>query len=274
MTMKNLYLPAIAAFLIFAAASCTTPRYIYSPSAHNVPVLTKKGDGKIGAAYSTNLTGEAKDDDVIVDNRSRGLDVQGAVAITDNFAIQASHFYRRERSSGGPDSMTVRYKRGLTELGIGYYMPVNERKTVFFQFFAGAGLGKFSFTDLDKFGSNFHEANITKVYLQPAMLFRSKGSFTSTVSLRASIINYSKIKTSYNASQLDDHNLDNLNNRGKVFFEPSYTASFGLKGLPAIRFEFQGGLSFLTARHLVDYRVVNFSAGAWLDFGSLFSKSR
>ncbi|HMK03823.1 MAG TPA: hypothetical protein VK489_06510 [Ferruginibacter sp.] len=271
--MKNFFFPALFISLIFIATSCETPRYIYSPSAHNVPVLTKKGDSKIGAVYSTNLTGEEKRDGEPIDNRTRGFDLHGAVAITDNFAIQANHFYRWEKTTGGPDTMTIRYKRNLTELGLGYYLPVNDKRTVFFQFFAGAGLGKFSFTDKDKFGSNFHEANITKVYLQPAMLFRSKGSFTSSVSVRASIINYSNIKTSYNATRLDEHNLDHLNSRGKVFFEPAFTGSFGLKGLAALRFEFQGGLSFLAARTYVDYRFVNFSAGTWLDIGSLFNKN-
>ena len=90
--MKTNLLPLIC--FIFFAASCNTPRYIYSPSAHNVPVLTKKGDSKIGALYSTNAVGQEKKDGVKVDNRSRGYDVHGAVAITDNFAIQANHAYR------------------------------------------------------------------------------------------------------------------------------------------------------------------------------------
>jgi hypothetical protein len=238
-----------------------------------VPVLTKKGDSKVGAVYSTNITGEQKKNGVTIDNRSRGIDAQAAWAISDNWAVQASHFYRWEKSTGGSDSLTLKYQRNLTELGIGYYMPVNENKNIFFQFFVGAGLGKFSFTDKDKFGYNFHEANITKIYLQPAMLFRSKGSFTNSISVRGSIINYRNIKTSYSTSQLEDFKLDNLTNRSKLFIEPAYTGSFGFKNLPAVRLEFQAGLSFLVARNLVDYRVFNFSAGTWLDLGSLFRKN-
>ncbi len=259
--------------IIAVAASCNTPRYIYSPSAQNVPVLTKKGDSKIGAVYSTNLTGEEKRDGQIIENRSRGFDLQGAVAITHQFAIQANHFYRWEKSTGGPDSLTIRYKRNLTEIGLGYYLPINEKKNIFFQFFAGAGLGKFSFTDDNKFGTNFHETNIVKIYLQPAILFKSTGSFTSSVSIRASSINYSKIKTNYSVSQLSDFNLDNLNGRGKIFIEPAFTGSFGFKNVPGLRFEFQGGLSFLMARNFIDYRFFNFSAGTWLDIGSLFKKT-
>lgn len=261
-----------AAIVVITIASCTSPRYIYSPSAHNVPVLTKKGDSKIGAVYSTNLAGEESINDETIDNRSRGFDLQGAVALSDNWAIQASHFYRWEKTEGGDDSLTVRYQRNLTELGIGYYMPINSGKTAFFQFFAGGGIGKFSFTDNDRFGFNYHQANITKIYLQPAILFRSKGSFTNAVSLRGSIISYRNIKTNYTASELDDYNLDHLSNRAKLFIEPAYTASFGFKNVPGLRLEFQAGLSFLVARNFIDYRVMNFSAGTWLDIGSLFTK--
>ena len=272
--MSFFFLPfLIIISLICSMVSCNTPRYIYSPSAHNVPVLTKKGDSKIGAVYSTNLTGEEKRDGNLIDNRSRGFDLHGAVAITDHFAVQASHFYRWEKSSGGADSLTVRYKRNLTEIGLGYYLPVNDKKNFIFQFFGGVGLGKFSFTDVDKFGSNYHQANITKIYLQPAFLFRSKGSFTTSIALRFSDINYSSIKTSYSSGQLSDHHLDDLTNRGKVFFEPATVSSFGFKNLPGLRFEVQGGLSFLMSRNYIDYRIFNFSIGTWVDVGALFGEN-
>jgi len=260
--------------LLLTAVSCSTPRYVYSPSAQNVPVLAKKGDSKIGAVYSTNLTGEQKLNGDVVDNRSRGVDVHGAIAITDHFAVQASYFYRWEKTSGGSDSTTLRYNRNLTEIGIGYYIPMTNKKNVIFQLFGGAGLGKFSFTDHTKTSFNFHEADITKIYLQPAFLFRSKGSFTSSVSLRSSIIQYRNIKTNYSASQLNDYHLDSLGNRARIFFEPAFTGSFGFKNFPGFRIEFQGGLSFLASRRYLDYRIVNFSLGTWIDIGAMIRKNR
>lgn len=261
-------------FVLFVATSCNSPRYIYSPAAHNVPVLTKKGDSKIGAVYSTNFVGEETRNGDKIDNRSRGYDLHGAVAITDHFAVQASHFYRWEKSSGGVDSTTLRYKRNITEIGLGYYLPINETQNVFFQIFVGGGLGKFSFTDTDIYGSNFHETNITKIYLQPAFLFKSKGSFTTSVGLRFSNINYSKVKTSYTPSQQSDYHLDDLTTRGKMFFEPATVSSFGIKNLPGLRFEVQGGLSFLISKTYIDYRLFNFSIGTWVDVGALFSKNK
>lgn len=271
--MKNFPLPTFVLIcIIVAISSCNTPRYIYSPSAQQVPVLTQKGDSKIGALYSTNAVGQEKKDGVEIDNRSRGFDLQGAVAITDHFAIQANHAYRWEKTEGGPDSITIQYKRNLSEIGLGYYLPINDKKNTFFQVFAGAGLGRFSFTDNDKTGAYFHLANITKIYVQPAILFKSKGSFTTSVAMRFSGISYSKIKTNYTAGQVSDYYLDDLSGRTKWFFEPATVTSFGFKNVPGLRFEVQGGLSFLMARNYVDYRKFNFSIGSWLNIGQLFNK--
>lgn len=264
----------LCAAIVFIAASCTTPRYVYSPAAHNVPVLTKKGDSKMGAVYSTNFTGEEKIDGNLIDNRSRGVDVHGAVAITDHFAVQAGYFYRWEKTSGGPDSITIRYNRNLGEFGIGYYIPMSPKKNIIFQLFGGGGIGKFSFTDKTRTTFNFHEANITKIYLQPAFLFRSSGSFTSSISLRSSIIQFRNIKTNYSAGELGDYNLDSLSNRAKIFFEPAFIGSFGFKNLPGLRIEFQGGFSFLASRRHFDYRIANFSVGTWIDIGALIRKNR
>ena len=273
--MKTNLLPVFIFICItIIAASCNTPRYIYSPSAHNVPVLTKKGDTKLGAVYSTNAVGQETKDGVEIDNRSRGYDLQGAVVITNNFAIQAANAHRWEKTDGGPDSTTLKYKRNLTEIGLGYYLPINDKGNTFFQVFAGGGLGRFSFIDVDKTGSYYHQANITKIYLQPAILYKSKGSFTTSVAMRFSGINYSKIKTNYSASQLDDYHLDDLTGRMKWFLEPASVSSFGFKGLPGLRFEVQGGLSFLMARNYVDYRKFNFSVGSWVDIGSLFNRNK
>lgn len=258
--------------ILFILASCKTPRYAYSPSATNVPVLTKIGDSKIGAVYSTNAAGNQGQDGGSNDKRSRGFDVQGAVAITDYFAIQASNANRWESTENRTDTVTIKYKRNLTEIGLGYYLPLSDKKDIFFQVFAGAGLGRFSFTDVDKVAANYHQANITKIYLQPAMLFKSKGSFTTSVALRLSGISYSKIKTSYSASQLKDYNLDDLSDRTKWFFEPATVSSFGFKNVSGLRIEVQAGLSFLMSGNNFDYHKFNFSIGSWVDMGKLFTK--
>ncbi len=265
--MKINIAAALLALVFFSA--CETARYAYSPSAHNVPVLTQKGDGKIGAAYSTNpRTDEIYNDERIYSN-TNGFDVQGAYALSDNWAIQASHFQRWERTTGGPDSVTVKYNRNLTELGGGYYFAMNKGKTAFFQVMGGAGLGKFSFTDQSVYGDYFHQADIFKFYVQPAFVFRSKGSFSTSIALRGSVVKFNSIKTNYTANQLSDYQLSNLDYRAKFFFEPAFVSSFGFKNVPGLRFEFQGSLSLLAAYDPFNYRPANFSVGSYLDFGSL-----
>ena len=106
---------------------------------------------------------------------------------------------------------------------------------------------------------------------------RTKNSLklcATSIGVRFSGISYSKIKTSYTAGQLNDFHLDDLGGRAKWFFEPATVSSFGFKNVPGLRFEVQGGLSFLMARNYIDYRKFNFSIGAGIDFGSIFNKNR
>lgn len=250
-------------------SACESPRYAYTPAAHNVPVLTKKGDAKIGALYSNAPPTDDNYNDERMYSHTNGLDVQGALAVSDNWAIQASHFQRWERNTGGPDTANIKYRRNLTDIGGGYYFAMNKRKTNFFQFFAGAGFGKFDFTDHSIQGDYFHESNIFKFYFQPAFIFRSKGSFSTSIALRGSIIKYYGIKTNYTNAQLSNYRLQDLDYRAKFFFEPAFVSSFGFKNLPGLRIEFQGSLSLIAAYDPFDYHPVNLSIGSYVDFGSL-----
>ena len=260
--------------IVCIAASCTTPRYAYSPAAQNVPVFIKKGDSKLGAYYSTNSLGGEQPNGSITNNRSRGFDLNGAFAITDHFAVQTNYFYRWEKTTVGADSIILRYKRNLTEVGLGYFLPANNKGNVYFQFFAGIGLGRFSFTDVDKIAVNFHQANVTKIYLQPAVIFGSKSSFTTSLSIRASILSYSKIKTSYNPSQLKTYKLDSLNKGTRIFFEPAVVARYRFKKFPGVSLEVQGGIALPASRQFVNYRFLNFSIGTSVDIGSFFRKEK
>ncbi|MEN9569384.1 MAG: hypothetical protein RL172_615, partial [Bacteroidota bacterium] len=59
--------------------SCYSPRYVYSPAAHNVPILANKGDSKLAAYYSSNLNNATNINLADqVSSRGRGWDVQGA----------------------------------------------------------------------------------------------------------------------------------------------------------------------------------------------------
>ena len=184
------------AFLLFCLASCYTPRYVYSPSAHNVPVLTKKGDSKLAVNYSVNPVDNTVKDSIPVKAKARGYDLQAAYAITNHWAIQLNYFHRTERNAGdfdagNRDSVVINYKRNLTEIGLGYFHALNENKRSFVQIFAGAGFGKFSFTDNGRdrngiYRSHYHNVNVTRVFVQPALTVRSRRNFAASFSIRSS----------------------------------------------------------------------------------------
>ena len=131
------------------------------------------------------------------------------------------------------------------------------------------GLGKFSFTDHSINGDFFHQSNIFKFYIQPAFLFRSKGSFSYAVDVRGSFIKYNSIKTNYTADALTKYKLNNLDGGAKFFLEPGFTGSFGFKNLPGLPIEVQGSVSIFPSDNPFNYRKPDFSIGSYLDFGSL-----
>lgn len=267
----------------FSLFSCYTPRYVYSPSAHNVPVFIKKGDSKLAFNYSVNPANNTVKDSVPVKAKARGYDVQAAYAVTNHFALQLNYIHRTERNAGDfdagvRDSVVLNYKRQLTEIGGGYFHWLNNKQTLL-QVFAGIGFGKFSFTDDGKdvnrvLRSRYHTMNITKLFIQPAITVKSKRNFAASFSSRHSFIYFRNIKTDYSASELDNYKLDSLGYSPSVFWEPSVVNSFGFKKLPGIQLEFQLGFAFLLSSRFVDARVFNFSAGLLFDLPKVFALSK
>lgn len=260
--------------LVLVFVSCDTPRYAYSPNAHNVPVLTKQGDSKIAAAYSANLDVQESNNQY-KKNSSNGYDLQGAVAVTNHIGLQGSYYSRRERSYGGTDfdydSSVVRYKRSLFEFGAGYFTPIDRKHRVIFQVFAGAGFGKMNFTDRGRnFNGNlydrFYSSDIMKYYLEPAIIFKNKETFAASLSTRLSVIRFKNVKTDYNITEKQDLRLDSLNRYAIAFFEPAFVNSYGFNKLPGFRIEYQLGLSLALLREdFISYRPFNFSVGLLFD---------
>ena len=268
--MKKLIL-WLTIFCTFSIVGCISPKFVYAPSAANVPVITEKGESKLGAVYSSHNTNLRRE-------KARGVDVQGAYALSNNLAIQAAYMYRGERRDNSAESTTffdkLKYERNLTELGLGYYTAINNEKNLYAQVFAGGGIGKFKFTDA---GSEilgdvrFHNADISKVYLQPAMLYFPAKKFSISGALRFSNIKYKNIQTNYTASELVDNNLKDLNNKNLLFWEPALGFNYRITSLPALSLEMQFGTVVLLSSNTVPYayRTGVFSIGANVDFSKL-----
>jgi len=275
--MKTIIALLLLAFS-FSLCSCYTPRYVYSPSAHNVPVLLKKGDSKIAANYSANLAGNNQKSNVSTKGTSSGYDLQSAYAVTNHFALQLNYYHRKERNAGDfdagyNDSVVLNYKRNLTEIGVGYFHVLNKNAMV--QVFGGVGFGQSSFTDNGRdqnnvYRSKYHSMDVTKIFIQPALSVKIE-RYVASFSSRLSIIYFKNIKTSYNATELDNYKLDSLSYSPRAFWEPCMVNTFGFKKLPGLQLEFQMGFAFLMSRRFVDARSFNFSTGLLFDLPKLFA---
>lgn len=233
-----------ASVIVLLFTSCAS-RYMYSPSAHNVPVFTQQGDSKIAASYSVNGGNE--------DNSGKGLDVQGAYAITKHVAVQAGYSVRNEKtvdsnlSSSYFNYSTVKYKRQMFEVGAGYFRSIHKRDKIFFSAYGGVGFGKFSFKDTGRDNNQFfyarsHNANVTKYYLQAGVTFINRG-FVTTVSGRATVLDFNRIQTNYSIQEQEDLEIHKINNHAYLFLEPAVILSYQFKKLPGLRIECQVGLS-------------------------------
>ncbi len=269
----------LVTILTLVLTGCYTPRYVYSPSAHNVPVLFEKNDSKISFNYSTNMDTRATNSKYDR-NRANGYDVQAAYALTKNIGIQGSYFARKEMTYNNSldnffDSSVIRYKRSLFEFGIGYFTQIDTKQKVMFQIFGAVGFGKSDFTDtgLDEnqlLYSRIHNAELTKYYLEPTISFRNKAVFAASLSTRFSLISFRNVKTNYSQREKEYFKLDSIGRGPSMFFEPAFVNSYGFNKLPGLRIEYQLGLSLLLSKNFIDYRRFNFSLGLVLDLPKLF----
>lgn len=264
-------------------SSCYSPRYVYSPSAHNVPILIKKNDVKIGINYSNNILGTREKNGQKIKQHAFGYDAQAAWAVTKKWAVQAGYYSRKERNDGsflfsGGDSVVLHYKRKLWEAGIGYYTRLRRQPNTYFQFFAGAGSGEFSFADVGRNADssryhNFFSSKVTKYFIQPAFInSMKKGRVTAAFSSRFSVLSFHKVQTDYSNQDLDNYRLAGLAGNLAFFWEPCVVNSYGFNKIPGLRLEWQAGFSFLMSRRFVDTRSFNFSAGILIDPTKVFHK--
>lgn len=240
----NLILPAA----IILVASCNTPRYIYSPSPPNNPYFKEKGESKLSAYYSS-----GGDNNTLDGGKNNGYDIQGAYAIANNWALTAGYFNRKERDvySNGTynffESSVVDYKRNLTDVGGGYFLPLNIKRNISFNVFGGLAFGRFSFTDkgMDKQGlsyNRFHNSRIVKWYIQPSFNIMPGKYFRASFINKFSFAHYGNIATSYTDEELQYFFLDRIKNKTIFFFEPTFNMQVGIPKCEWIKID--GGFTF------------------------------
>ncbi len=267
--------------LPFLFSACYTPRYVYSPAAHHVPLLTKKGDINLTAYYSTPFAVKSKDATENIKVKNFGTDIQAAMAFNKHWALQAAYFTRKETNDGNyqaiTDSAITRYQRNGIDVGIGYFTSLPGRVNSPFQVFAGMGSGNYNFSDEGKdlnglSYTRFHHAKARKFYIQPAIILQPSKNYSTAFSSRFSVIKFHNIKTSYNFAELNNYKLDSIAVASTVFWEPALINSISFKKLPGIQIQIQAGFAFLLTKNFVDSRPFNFSIGLNAELQKIFKR--
>lgn len=240
--MKRRYL-AFLVILIVSCYSCNSPRFIYSPSPPNNPYFKEKRESKLSAYYSS-----GGDDNNRTGHRNNGFDLQAAYAVGNNWALTAGYFDRKEKdiypygNYNYFDSSVVSYKRHITDFGGGYFIPVDNRRSVFLAIYGGLGFGKFSFTDdgIDKARVNynrFHHSDITKWFIQPSLNLFATNYFRASFITKFSFVKYGNISTSYSPDELQFYWLDKIKNKTISYFEPAFNVQFGIPPVDWVKAE-------------------------------------
>lgn len=259
--------------------SCGTYRYVYTASPANNPIFTKKGDSKLAGYYSSS------GGDGLGKTYAGGLDLQGAYAFDNHWAITASYMGRKEKDLYGDsfsnfDTSVVNYKRNLLELGGGYFTPLNKKKTIVFNMFGGFGKGKFSFTDHgidnnDQPYSRMHQSNLSRWFIQPSINFLPGSYVRISYAMKFTLLNYHNINTNYTPEELSSFSLQNLGVRSFIFAEPSLSFQIGMPSVPWVKLD--AILSSVTNNKIlteINVRTSNVSIGLNFDPSKMHSKKK
>jgi len=261
--------------------SCRTPRFIYSPAPPNNPYFREKGESRLAAYYSSAANENELEPE---DEYNRGFDLQAAYAISDNWALTADYFKRKEKdvffnyNRSLFDSSIVRYSRNLTNFGLGYFTPLTKDKQIVFNLFGGLGFGKFSFTD-NGFDnviaySREYQSNMSRWYIQPALNFFPGKYFRTALIGKISWVHYSNAKTSYTTPELEYFDLQFLSGNTLTFFEATWNMQITFKNMKW--FSLDGGLTLSSEpfdnNTYLDARNFNASIGLCIDFSRMAKK--
>lgn len=272
----KMFNPLIVITCLLLFCSCNSERYIYSAPVPNNPFFTTKGESKLAGYYSTGTVTTT-----IPKKINYGGDLQGAYAITNHWALTAGYSTRQElniynyNSNISPfDSSMISYQRHFFEYGGGYFIALNEKKTITANLYGGAGSGKFSFQDIgqDHNGINYsryHNSSVTKWFFQPSINILALDYFRFGIILKSSYVHYNNIKTSYTVAELQYFSLDKIAGKTFNFIEPSFSVEFIAPQYPWIKLDLL--MTGVQAKPLgrLAVRSHNFTIGLSADFSKL-----
>jgi hypothetical protein len=228
-------------WLIFLMTGCTS---VYVPNARNSPLFRRAGEVQGSVGFGN------------------GLDLQGAVAVTNHIGLMANYSYEDRNSSrytSTVDNDDYHY-HNFFEGGIGYF---ENQGNWCYEIFAGYGRGKGASYDNYSWwgGQNTRAAGqYDRIFIQPAFGMNKKVFHVSFVP-RISIVDFKQFSNDVTTFKIDEN--------PKFFFEPAVLGRVNLMN-NRFFFAFQLGFSIPAATDVFyDYRPVQFSTGLGFRFGSI-----
>ncbi|PSL47158.1 hypothetical protein CLV51_1023 [Chitinophaga niastensis] len=218
--MKHHFYTGLLLLTTAAISSCN--KHIYVPNTVNAPLLKEKYEFK-GSISPTNL--------------------QTAFALTDNIAIMANGQYvygfnYTDTKNNNDLFIDHQTRGGVIEGAIGFFKPLDVKKRMVFDVYAGYGGG--SFKTLAGNYNNNPSANVndyllrnhfSKVFIQPGFGFVHpvfEAAFTS----RFSLLNFYNSTIGIKAFENDatgQTNFMHINAKPIAFYEPAFTFRVGYK---------------------------------------------
>lgn len=266
--MKKMKIIILIVFISVCMVSCYSPRYVYSPSTQNIPLLHTKNDLEFSGFYSGSINAFKEKG-----NNVNGFDIHAARAFSNHFAAMLNESFRWEKNGGNDsffpaDSSLLSYKRNFTEIGIGYFANATHNEKMQLQLFAGAAFGASDITDdyiSNSAGTTkYHNSNITKIFIQPAVIYSPLKKFSTALASRITEVIFTHIHTNYTSMELDNYILDSLTVSPIFFWEPAVSYTFGLKKIP-VKLRIQGSVSILLNHRFIEHRTANLGLGIIAD---------
>jgi|GEM_PF-963427 len=296
----------IACMLMLSACSYERAnRIMYATPAANVDYLTQKGDAKITAYYSAN----AVTDNIYSTNPSYkgitigGADVHAAYAVTDHWRVLAGYSYKVITQSyvydttkyyGGVgifapprtqtnifDSSLIKYNSSFFQIGAGYSIPLNAKKSITYNLYGGIDFGKLTVNDAGLNGSGnpytrYYAVNTTKPWLQGAFNFgNARTVLNCSFGGRFSLLHFSDPTTTYLQQELHYFYLDKIAGQTYFFWEPYFDVQVRVPGLKWLKIDAQLSLSNGSNNYYPKVSTVNGSIGVTVNvMGTSRGKSK
>jgi hypothetical protein len=247
----------ITLLLGFAATVTSCTHLYYAPNTANAPLLSEKGETRINGLISGGGESEFS-----------GGELQAAHAITNSFGIIANWIAasKSEEISSfdwirpGPVH-TEKGKGSYVEFAGGYFKTLDKRKRVVFETYGGIGFGG---VNNDYGFGNVSKVNITKLFLQPSLGYKSN-YFEVAFVPKISFVNWTVKENSLSASanSYDKQALATIESKPHfVAIEPALLLRGGFKNV-----KLQGSLSFSNVSSDPNHQLGDLIEGLNMSFG-------